>query len=480
MTFTLALVGRPNVGKSTLFNRFAKKKLAIVDDTPGVTRDWREAEGYLFDRTFRIIDTAGLEENFDDSIQGRMRQQTEAALKHADAILFIVDGRAGITPMDEHFANFLRRQKKPVTLAVNKCEHDNVVRSCIAEAYALGLGEPVAISAEHGIGMEDLYHLFAHYFKDEEDDAALAEAEQEFTEKEFASLDDIEGQEDFEFVDTDENALDPEKPLKIAIVGRPNVGKSTLLNAIVGDHRVMTGPEAGITRDAIAVDWDYQGRKFRLVDTAGMRKKNKGQDKIEAMSVEDTMRAIRLAQVVILVIDAGAMMEKQDIQIAEHIINEGRAIILAVNKWDQIEAKTEYLEELEYQFSVSLAQLKDIPFQTISALNGRNIDRLLDLVTTVYESWNMRIKTAGLNRWLAKIESQNPAPLVSGRRNRLKYITQVKTRPPTFAIWAAQPDRLPDSHKRYIINALRRDYKIPGVPVRLLVRKSKNPYTDND
>lgn len=478
--FTLAIVGRPNVGKSTLFNRLAKKKLAIVDDTPGVTRDYREAEAYLFDRTFRVIDTAGLEESFDETIQGRMRQQTEAALKHADAILFIVDGRAGITPLDKHFASWLRKQKKPVTLAVNKCEHDNVVRSCIAEAYALGLGEPIPISAEHGVGMEDLYHIFGPHFKEEEDKAKTDEAEaEERAAKEFANLDDLEGLEDYEFKDAEaEEALDPEKALKIAIVGRPNVGKSTLLNAIVGDHRVMTGPEAGITRDAIAVDWEHNGRAFRLVDTAGMRKKNKGQDKIEAMSVEDSMRAIRLAQVVILVIDAVTMMEKQDIQIAEHIIDEGRGIILAVNKWDQIQAKTEYLEELQYQFSVSLAQLKDIPFQTISALNGKNIDRMLDLAVEVYTAWNMRIKTAGLNRWLQKIESQNAAPLVAGRRNRLKYITQVKTRPPTFAVWAAQPDKLPDSHKRYIINALRRDYKIPGVPVRLLVRKSKNPYAD--
>ncbi len=473
--FTLAIVGRPNVGKSTLFNRLAKKKLAIVDDTPGVTRDWREAEGHLFDRTFRIIDTAGLEESFDDSIQGRMRQQTEAALKQADAVLFVVDGRAGITPLDQHFADWLRKQKKPVTLAVNKCEHEKVVQGAIAEAYALGLGEPIPISAEHGIGMEDLYHLYAPYFKDEEEvvteDTHLGE--------EFASLDDIEGIEDYEFKDDEADAeLDPEKALKIAIVGRPNVGKSTLLNAIVGDNRVMTGPEAGITRDAIAVDWEYKGRKFRLVDTAGMRKKNKGQNKIEAMSVEDSMRAIRLAQVVILVIDAKTMLEKQDIQIAEHIINEGRAIILAVNKWDEISGKTEYLDELKYQFSTSLAQLKDIPFQTISALNGRNIDRMLDLVSEVYGMWNSRIKTSGLNRWLAKIDSQNPAPLVAGRRNRLKYITQVKTRPPTFAMWVARPESLPDSHKRYIINALRRDYKIPGVPVRLLVRKSKNPFTD--
>lgn len=472
MTFTLALVGRPNVGKSTLFNRLAGKKLAIVNDTPGVTRDWREAEGFLYDRKFRIIDTAGLEEAFDESIQARMRQQTESAIKRADAILFIVDGRAGITPLDEHFAQWLRRQKKPVTLAVNKCENEKVIQNALAEAYGLGLGEPVAISAEHGLGMEDLYHIFAPHFPEESE----IETEESGDMEEFEGLDDIEGLEDYEFK---EEEIDPEKPLKIAIVGRPNVGKSTLLNSIVQEHRSMTGPEAGITRDAVTVDWEYNGHKFRLVDTAGMRRKSKVQDAIEKMSVEDSLRAIRLAQIVILVIDAGQPLEKQDIQIAEHIINEGRAMVVAVNKWDAVKDRAEILKELEYKFDTSLAQLKQIPFQTISAANGRNIDRLLDLALKTYECWNKRIKTAGLNRWLARVESQNPAPLVSGRRNRLKYITQIKTRPPTFAIWVAQPDRLPDSHKRYIINSLRRDYDIPGVPIRLLVRKSRNPYTEN-
>lgn len=469
--FTLAIIGRPNVGKSTLFNKLAGKQLAIVDDTPGVTRDWREAEGWLFDQHLRIIDTAGLEENFDDSIEGRMRRQTEAALVQADAILFIVDGRAGVTPLDEHFAAYLRKQNKPVILAVNKCENQRAADAGIAEAYGLGLGEPHAISAEHKIGFEDIYNaLLPHIPKQNEKN----EEDETHENTNFDEIDDLEGQEDFKFEDN----YDEEKPIKIAIVGRPNVGKSTLLNSIVQDERVMTGPEAGITRDAIAVDWTYNDRPFKLVDTAGMRRRSKVQDNIEKMSVEDSMRAIRLAQVVILVIDANDPLEKQDLQIAAHIIEEGRALVIAVNKWDTIKNKDEKLEEIKYLMETSLAQIKDIPYQTISALNGKNINKLLERVTDTYAMWNMRISTAGLNKWLARMESQNPAPLISGRSNRLKYITQIKTRPPTFALWVARPDKLPDSHKRFITNGLRRDYKIPGVPIRLLVRKSKNPYTE--
>lgn len=466
---TLAIVGRPNVGKSTLFNKLAGKKLAIVDDTPGVTRDWRETEGYLFDRHLRIIDTAGLEESFDDSIQGRMRRQTEAALAQADVILFIIDGRAGITPLDSHFSGWLRKQKKPVILAVNKCENEKVIQSGMAEAYGLGLGAPVAISAEHGIGLEDLYHLLDPHFPEDIQDKNTQDGHEE----EFEDLDEIEGLESYAFEQEED---DPEKPLKIAIIGRPNVGKSTLLNSIVEDQRVMTGPEAGITRDAIAVDWIYENRRFKLVDTAGMRRKSKVQNVIEKMSVEDSMRAIRLAQVAVLVIDGNAPMEKQDVQIAEHVINEGRALIIAVNKWDTVKNREEVLEDLKYKMETSLAQVKNVPFQTISALNGKNIDRLLKSIMDTYTLWNKRISTAGLNRWLAKMESQNPAPLISGRRNRLKYITQIKTRPPTFALWVSRPEKIPDSYKRFITNGLRRDYDIPGVPVRLLVRKSKNPF----
>lgn len=469
--FTLAIVGRPNVGKSTLFNRIAGKRLAIVDDTPGVTRDWREAEGNLYGRPLRIIDTAGLEESFDESIQGRMRRQTEEGIKQADVILFLIDGREGLTAMDKHFANWLRKQKKPVILAVNKCEHEEAVRSGLGEAHALGLGDPIPMSAEHGHGLEDLYHLLEPYFPPEPEIS-----EEETEESEFAKLDEIEGIEDYEFQQEEE---DPEKPLKIAIVGRPNVGKSTLLNSIVNDQRVMTGPEAGITRDAISVDWSYNGRPFKLVDTAGMRKKARVQNNIEKMSVEDSMRAIRLAQIVILVLDANDAFEKQDLQIAAHVIAEGRALIIAVNKWDTINDRKEALDELKYRIETSLAQVRDLPFITISALNNKGVDRLLETALETYTIWNKRIKTSGLNRWLAAMESQNPAPLVNGRPNRLKFMTQVKTRPPTFAIWVSRPDELPDTHKRFIINGLRRDYDIPGVPIRLLVRKTRNPFIDN-
>lgn len=471
--FTLAIIGRPNVGKSTLFNRLAGKKLAIVDDTPGVTRDWREAPAQLFDRSLRVLDTAGLEENFDESIQGRMRQQTEHALKQADAVLFVVDGRSGLTPLDQHFAGWLRRQKMPVILAVNKAENEKAVQAAVAEAYALGLGEPILISSAHGTGMEDLYHALEPHFPEEEEIVDEDGGGPVLSDEE---LDAIEGREDFEFVDT--NPDDPENPLKIAIVGRPNVGKSTLLNTIIGDHRVMTGPEAGITRDAIAVDWTYRDRKFRLVDTAGMRKKSKVVDVIEKMAVEDSMRAIRLAQVVVLVVDAAQALEAQDLQIGQHIAEEGRALVIALNKWDSVTNKSELLEELRYKLNKGLAQLRDVRFVPISALNGKNIDKLLDEILATYALWNTRVTTGGLNRWLARMESQNPAPLAGGRPNRLKYITQIKTRPPTFAMWVSKPADMPDAYKRFIVNGLRRDYDIPAVPIRLMVRASKNPFVD--
>ncbi len=466
----IAIIGRPNVGKSTLFNKLAGKKLAIVDDTPGVTRDWREAEGSLFDQNIHIIDTAGLEEAFDDSIQGRMRKQTEAALAMAEVLLFIIDGREGLTEADKHFASFLRKQKKPVILAINKCENPKAAQTTIGESYSLGFGEPVVISAEHKTGFEDLYHALAPHFYEEEDE--LEDNDDNYS-GEFANLDDIEGLE--EYILTQEED-DPAKPIKIAIVGRPNVGKSTLLNAIVQEHRVMTGPEAGITRDAIAVDWEYEGRKFKLVDTAGLRKKSRISDGIEKMSTEDSLRAIRLAQIVILVVDGNAFLEKQDLQIAEHIINEGRALVIAVNKWDSVKDRSEVLDDIKHKISTSLAQIKDIRFATISAINGKNIDKLFYKALQSYETWNKRVSTGALNRWLGGMETRNPAPLVSGKHNRLKYIAQIKTRPPTFAMWVSRPKELPDSYRRYIVNGLRKDFDIPSVPIRLLVRASKNPY----
>lgn len=471
--FTLVITGRPNVGKSTLFNRLAGRKLAIVSDTPGVTRDWREAETEIDDRPVRLIDTAGLEESFDDSMPGRMRRQTESALKEADAVLFLIDGRAGLTPLDTHFAVWLRKQGKPVILGINKCESEKAVEVCIAESYGLGLGEPLLLSAEHGVGIGDLYDTLESLFPP---DAVIADetGEDERTaEDDLSSIDDLEGKEDHEPADSEENE---NKPLRIAIAGRPNSGKSTLLNTILGFERVMTGPEAGTTRDAIAVKWEYEGRPFRLVDTAGMRRRARIENALERLSVADTLRAIRLAEVVILVVDATLGVEKQDLTIAQHVEEEGRALVVAVNKWDAVTEREKTMRAIRDRLLASLSQLPDVPVVTLSALNGKNTGGLLDAVLKTYEIWNARVPTARLNRWLAAMESRHPAPMAGGRPNRIKYITQIKARPPTFALWASRPADLPDDYCRYIVNGLRKDFNLPGVPVRLLARASKNPY----
>ncbi len=482
MTFSLAIIGRPNVGKSTLFNRLAGKKLALVHDTPGLTRDWREADANLMGLQFRVIDTAGLEESFDLSIEGRMRQQTERALARADMALLVVDARTGITPMDRHFADWLRKQNMPTALVVNKCESKNALDG-MYEAYELGLGEPIAISAEHGLGMNDLYELIRP--KVEAAEAAAAAAALARGE----SPDD--GEEDIEvlfqkyhegdetgFGDEEAPEEDLSKPIKIAIAGRPNVGKSTLLNAILGEERSMTGPEAGITRDAVHVDWEFGGRNLRLVDTAGLRRKARVVNHIERMAVDDTLRAIRLAQVVVMVIDGETLFEKQDLTIAGHIIDEGRALIIAVNKWDLVQDKEHTLDEIRHQLSTSLSQVRDIPVVTISAINGKRIDKLMQGILDVYNLWNHRIGTGKLNRWLRGMEAQNPAPLVNGRQNRLRYITQIKARPPTFALWVSRPDDYPETHERYLINGMRRDFNMPATPVRLIIKTSRNPYAD--
>lgn len=474
---TVAIVGRPNVGKSTIFNRLTKKQLAIIDDTPGVTRDWREAEGDLLDQKIRFIDTAGLEEKFDDSIQGRMRRQTESALKYADVILFVIDGRAGVTTMDEHFSAFLRRQKKPVILLVNKCENDEVADRARTESYSLGFGDPVPFSAAHNIGIDELYIALQPHFVEEDEEDRIRNSDQIIWN--FDELDELEGQEEFDLESLIQE--DPEKPIRLTIVGRPNAGKSTLMNALLEEERVMTGPEAGLTRDAIAVDWvhtdkDGKDRKFKLIDTAGLRKKARVDNKIEQMAVTDTMRAIRLSQIVIVMIDGQKLFEKQDLQIAAHVISEGRSLVIAVNKWDLVENKKEMLDELKYQLSTSLAQIRDIPFVTMSALKQKNLDGLMTAALSAYEIWNKRVSTGRLNRWLADRISAYPPPLVSGRPNKMRYMTQVNIRPPTFAIWMAKPDELPETYERYIMNGLREDYGLTGTPIRLMLRKSKNPF----
>lgn len=475
MTFTLAIVGRPNVGKSTLFNRLVGKKLALVHDTPGLTRDWREAEANLLDLSFRVIDTAGLEESFDASIQGRMRQQTERALARADHVLLVVDGRTGITPMDRHFADWLRRQKIPVHLVVNKVESAKG-EAGVLEAYELGFGQPIPMSAEHGDGMGDLYDILKPFVDAatpppsddaDDEDADIARALQHYQEGDERGFGDEETQ-------AEDNVI----PIKLAIVGRPNAGKSTLLNALVGEERAMTGPEAGITRDAIHVDWMHAGRSFRLVDTAGLRRRTRVVDTIEKMAVDDTLRAIRLAQVVVLVLDAESAFEKQDLSIADLVIREGRALVIAVNKWDAVKNREEMLDDLRHALTTTLAQVRDVRMVTISAQNGTRLDKLMEAVLETYSLWNKRVSTGKLNRWLRSMEAQHPAPLVQGRQNRLRYMTQIKARPPTFALWVSRPDDYPDTHQRFLINGLRRDFSIPATPIRFVLRKSKNPYAD--
>lgn len=452
MTFTVAIIGRPNVGKSTLFNRLVGKRLALVDDTPGVTRDRRIGAGRIGDLHFDVIDTAGLEEAFDDSLEARMRRQTELAVASSDVTLLVIDARAGLTPMDEHFAQWLRSSSASIILVANKCEGSAGMDGLLG-SFRLGLGEPMAISAEHGEGMGDLYEALTPYAE------AVADADP-----------------DMGGVDDGEGDLDPSRPIQMAIVGRPNVGKSTLVNRLLGEDRMLTGPEAGITRDAITIDWTYGGRSLRLVDTAGLRRRARINDKLEQLSGSDSMRSIRFAQVVVLVLDADDMLEKQDLTIARQTIEEGRALIVVANKWDAVRDKKEALERLHDRVAKSLPQVKGVPVVTLSARTGQNIHRLMSAVFKIYETWNTRIPTARLNEWLRHMVEAHPPPLVAGRRIQLRYATQIKSRPPTIAFWTSRPEELPEAYIRYLANGLRDDFDLPGVPLRLILRRGKNPY----
>ncbi|SFC57230.1 ribosome biogenesis GTPase Der [Tropicimonas isoalkanivorans] len=470
MSFTLALVGRPNVGKSTLFNRLVGKRLALVDDQPGVTRDLREGEARLGDLRFTVIDTAGLEEATDESLQGRMRRLTERAVEMADVCLFILDAREGVTPADEVFADILRRKSAHVLLAANKAE-SNASEAGVYEAYGLGLGDPIRISAEHGEGMADLHAALmplADAF------AERAEAEAPVTDVDLPEDDD-----ELEDVDTAPR-ITRAHPLQVAVVGRPNAGKSTLINKILGEDRLLTGPEAGITRDAISLPIEWNGTPMRIFDTAGMRKKAKVQEKLEKLSVSDGLRAVKFAEVVVVLLDVEIPFEQQDLRIADLAEREGRAVVVAVNKWDLEDEKQGKLAGLKEAFERLLPQLKGAPLITVSAKTGRGLDRLHDAIVRAHEVWNRRIPTAKLNQWMTGMLEAHPPPAPQGKRIKLRYITQVKTRPPAFVIMTSFPDKLADSYKRYLVNGLREDFDMPGTPIRLTFRSQadKNPYKD--
>ncbi|KUM25136.1 ribosome biogenesis GTPase Der [Mesorhizobium loti] len=469
MSFKVAIIGRPNVGKSTLFNRLVGKKLALVDDTPGVTRDRRVHAAKLYDLHFDVIDTAGFEDAAASTLPGRMRQQTEIAIREADLIFFTIDAKSGLMPDDRTFAEVVRRSGKPVVVVANKAEARGA-QGGMLEAWELGLGEPIPVSAEHGQGMPDLRDAVI---------AALGE-ERAFGEDEDQPGDEIAVSEVLigeDIADPEaEPAYDDTKPLRIAVVGRPNAGKSTLINALIGEERLLTGPEAGITRDSISVDWDWRGRRMKLFDTAGMRRKSKVQEKLEKLSVQDGLRAIRFAEIVIIVLDATIPFEKQDLQIADLIIREGRAPVIAFNKWDLIDNPQELLSELREKTERLLPQVRGIQAVTVSAETGRGLDRLMDAVLKTHKVWNSRVSTGKLNRWLEGILAHHPPPAVAGRRLKIKYVTQAKTRPPGFVVSCSRPDVMPQSYVRYLSNSLREAFDMPGVPIRMALRTSDNPF----
>lgn len=464
----IAIVGRPNVGKSTLFNRLIGRRSALVDPTPGVTRDRREGDAMLGKLRFTAVDTAGLEEAPESQVESEMQLQTQRAIEDADAALLVFDARAGVTPLDRHFADMMRKSRSPVILVANKCEAKSADAGRL-EAYELGLGDPVAIASEHGIGMPDL------------EDAILAALDSFEWDKEdldpkarYAAEDRIAAELDDESDEEEEEVY--HGPLQLAIVGRPNVGKSTLVNKLLGDERVITGSEAGITRDAISIEWTWQGTPIKLIDTAGMRRKARIDMKVEKLSVGDTLEAIRFAHVVVLVVDATMMPEKQDLVIARHIIDEGRAIVIAVNKWDVVEDGPAALKLMFDRMEISLPQIRGVPVVTLSALTSRGIHKLLPEVLAVYEVWNRRVPTGPLNRWLGYAVERHPPPIFHGRRLRIRYMTQSKSRPPTFVVFTSQPKGMPESYIRYLTNGIREEFDFPGVPIRINLRGQKNPY----
>ncbi len=457
MSFTIAIIGRPNVGKSTLFNRLVGQKLALVDDQPGVTRDRREGAGKLGDLEFTLIDTAGLDEGPKGSLTARMQEQTEAAIAAADALMFVIDARMGLTPNDRSFADFARRANKPVVLVANKSEGKHGEAGAM-ESYALGLGDPVPISAEHGEGLSDLYDalrvLMPEPVEDDEED---------------------DDPHSFENVDGEDESLST-RPIRVAVLGRPNAGKSTLINRLLGEERLLTSPEAGTTRDSIAVDVTWKGREFRVFDTAGLRRRSRIEDKLEKLSVSDALRAVRFAEVVVLMMDAQNRFEEQDLRLADLIEREGRAIVIAVNKWDLMERAPNQIAKLREDADHWLPQLKGMPVVAVSGMMGEGIDRLMSAIEEAYAVWNRRTSTAQLNRWFEQAVQNNPPPAVSGRRLKLNYITQSKARPPSFVVFCSRADAVPESYLRYLVNSMRSTFDLPGTPMRITLREKENPF----
>ena len=454
MSFTIAIIGRPNVGKSTLFNRLVGQKLALVDDKPGVTRDRREGEGRLGDLEFTVIDTAGLDEGAKGSLTARMQEQTETAIGLADALMFVIDARMGLTPNDRAFADFARRANKPVVLVANKAEGKHGEIGAM-ESYALGLGDPVQISAEHGEGLSELYD-------------ALRELMPEPVEEREAFDDD-------DIIEPDEDDF-AKRPIRVAIVGRPNAGKSTLINRLLGEERLLTSSEAGTTRDSISVEINWQGRDFRVFDTAGLRRRSRIEEKLEKLSVADALRAVRFAEVVVMMMDAQNRFEEQDLRIADLIEREGRAIVLAVNKWDLMGRQSSLVSALRSDVDHWLPQVKGAPVVAVSGLMGEGIDRLMSAIEQAYAVWNKRVPTAALNRWFEQAVDTNPPPSVSGRRLKLNYSTQAKARPPSFILFCSRADAVPQSYLRYLVNSMREYFELPGTPVRIALREKANPF----